>query len=120
MAGMELWHNPRCSKSRETKRLLDERGVAYVERRYLEDAPSAQRLDEVLTALGVQPWELARLHEPVARDLGLSDWPHDRQRWIAAMVEHPQLIERPIVITADGRAAIGRPTDAITTLLDEA
>lgn len=118
MVRMELWHNPGCSKSCAAKRLLDERGVAYQERRYLEDAPSTERLDEVLTALGLQPWDVARLHETVAGKLGLQDWPHDRQRWITAMVAHPELIERPIVVADDGRAAIGRPVEAISDLLD--
>lgn len=119
---MELWHNPRCSKSRAAKQLLDERGVDYVERRYLDDAPTADQLNAVLGALGRQPWEIARLSEPVARELGMADWPREgpaaRERWIATLVEHPILIERPIVVADDGRAALGRPTEDIVTLLD--
>ena len=114
---MDLWHNPRCSKSRQAKAILDERGTAYVERRYLDDAPSAEELDRVLTALGTEPWEIARMGEPVAGELGLKDWEHDRTRWIEAMVANPILIERPIVVTDDGRAALGRPTEAIEQLL---
>ena len=114
---MDLWHNPRCSKSRQAKAILDERGAAYVERRYLDDAPSAEELDRVLTALGKEPWEVARLGEPVAAELGLQGWEHDRGRWIAAMVEHPILIERPIVVADDGRAVLGRPPEAIESLL---
>jgi arsenate reductase len=113
---MELWHNPRCSKSRGAKELLDARGAEYVERRYQDDPPTAAELDAVLTALGMQPWELARLSEPVAAELGLRDWPRDRERWIAAMVEHPILIERPILVTADGRAALGRPPESVLDL----
>ena len=119
---MELWHNPRCSKSRAAKQLLDERGVDYVERRYLDDVPTVDQLNAVLTALGRDPWEIARLAEPIARELGMADWPREgpdaRGRWIAALVEHPILIERPIVIADDGRAALGRPTEAITALID--
>lgn len=114
---MQLWHNPRCSKSREAKRMLDVDGVSYVERRYLDDPPTAQELDAVLTSLGRQPWELARLSEPVAGELGLRGWPHDRQRWIEAMVEHPALIERPILVADDGRAVLGRPPEAVLELL---
>lgn len=114
---MQLWHNPRCSKSRAAKLLVDERGVHYTERRYLDDPPTAAELDAVLTALGHQPWEIARLSEPVARELGLPDWPHDRDRWIAAMVEHPVLIERPILVADDGRAVLGRPPESILDLL---
>ena len=114
---MDLWHNPRCSKSRAAKAILDERGVAYVERRYLDDAPTAEELDRVLTALGKEPWDIARLGEPVAGELGLKGWEHDRARWIAAMVEHPILIERPILVSDDGRAVLGRPPEDVVTLL---
>jgi arsenate reductase (glutaredoxin) len=114
---MDLWHNPRCSKSRAAKELLDSRGVPYVERRYLDDAPTADELDRVLTALGKEPWEIARTGEPIAEELGLKAWEHDRARWIEALVANPILIERPIVVTDDGRAALGRPTEAIEPLL---
>lgn len=114
---MDLWHNPRCSKSRAAKELLDSRGVTYVERRYLDDAPSAAELDRVLAALGKEPWDIARMGEPVAAELGLKEWEHDRARWIEAMVANPILIERPILVTDDGRAALGRPTEAIEALL---
>lgn len=114
---MEIWHNPHCSKSRAAKALLDEHGTDYTERRYLDDAPDAATLDRVLTALGREPWEIARMGEQVAKDLDLANRPHDRAEWIELMVEHPILIERPIVITADGRAALGRPPEAIEQLL---
>ena len=114
---MELWHNPRCSKSRATKDILDERGTAYLERRYLDDPPTVAELDAVLSALGREPWEVARLGEAVATELGLAGWEHDRQRWLEVMVANPILIERPILVTDDGRAAIGRPPEAVTALL---
>lgn len=114
---MELWHNPRCSKSRQAKALLEERGVAYTERRYLEDPPTAAELDAVLTALDVEPWDLARMNEQVAKDLELRGLAHDRARWIAVLAEHPILIERPILVTGDGRAALGRPPEALAALL---
>jgi arsenate reductase len=113
----ELWHNPRCSKSRQAKAIVDAAGVDYVERRYLDDPPTPAELDAVLIALGAEPWDVARVGEPIARELGLRGWEHDRPRWIAAMVEHPILIERPILVTDDGRAAVGRPPDAIQALL---
>jgi arsenate reductase len=116
---MQLWHNPRCSKSRAAKQLVDEHGVSYLERRYLDQPPTADELDAVLTALGKQPWEIARLSEPVARELGMRDWPRDRDRWIAAMVEHPILIERPILVSDDGRAVLGRPPEAVLDLLSD-
>ena len=114
---MELWHNPRCTKSRQAKELLDGKGVEYAERRYLDRPPTAEELDAVLTAMGKEPWEVTRLGEPVAEELGLKTAPKDRAAWIRAMVEHPILIERPILVTDDGRAAVGRPTEAIADLL---
>jgi arsenate reductase len=115
---MELWHNPSCSKSRATKEILDSRGVTYTERRYVDTPPTAEELDAVLTALGKEPWEIARTGEAVAKDLGLSTWEHDRTRWIETMVAHPILIERPILLTDDGRAALGRPPEAVEALLE--
>jgi arsenate reductase len=114
---MELWHNPRCSKSRAAKALLDERGFSYAERRYLEDRPTAAELEAVLRALGREPWEIARFGEPVARELGLRELPHDRARWIELLAANPILIERPILVTGDGRAALGRPPEAIEAVL---
>ena len=113
----ELWHNPRCSKSRGAKELLDEAGVDYTERRYVDAPPSRDELDRVLTALGKDPWEVARLGEPVAAEIGLADLEHDRQKWIEVMVANPILIERPILVTSDGRAALGRPPEALKDLL---
>ena len=114
---MELWHNPRCTKSRQAKELLDGRGVTYTERRYLDDAPTAAELDRVLTAMGKEPWDITRLGEPVAADLGLKAMPKDRAAWIEVLVANPILIERPILVTDDGRAAVGRPTEALEPLL---
>ncbi|MDQ3293003.1 MAG: arsenate reductase family protein [Actinomycetota bacterium] len=114
---MELWHNPRCTKSQQAKALLDERGVEYVERRYLNDAPSAEEIEAVLTALGKEPWDITRLGEPRATELGLRDAKRERASWIEALAENPILIERPILVTDDGRAAVGRPTSAIADLL---
>jgi arsenate reductase (glutaredoxin) len=113
MGFMQLWHNARCSKSRGAKQILDGLGASYVERRYVDDPPTAAELDAVLNALHMQPWELIRQSEPIAIELNMKSWPHDRDRWIAAMVEHPVLIERPILITDDGRAIIGRPPELI-------
>lgn len=114
---MELWHNPRCSKSRTAKALLDERHVAYVERRYLEDPPDAATLERVLVALGRQPWEITRMGEGVAKQLGLRDKARQREDWIALLVANPVLIERPILIADDGRAVLGRPPELVSDLL---
>ncbi len=117
MADLTLWHNQRCSKSRGARDILEAAGVAFEERRYLDDPPTASELDEVLRALGKEPWEVARLGEDVAKQLALRDEPHDRARWISIMVANPVLIERPILVTADGRAVIGRPPEAVHMLL---
>ena len=114
---LEYWHNPRCSKSRQGKELLDAAGSKYTERRYVDDAPSAEELDRVLTALGKEPWEIARMGEDVAKELNLEALPHDRAKWIEVMVANPILIERPILVTSDGRAALGRPPEALQALL---
>lgn len=119
---MELWHNPSCSKSRAAKDLLDKRGVEYQERRYLEDPPDAPTLDRVLTLLGKEPWDVARMGEDRAKELNLSDLPHDRDKWLEVLVANPILIERPILIDGDGhapnaRAVIGRPPAAVEALL---
>ncbi len=115
---MEIWHNPRCSKSRAAKALLDDQGVDYVERRYLDDPPTAAELAATLTALGIEPRDLVRRGD--AKDLGLDldALGEDRDAWIATMVANPRIIERPVVVTADGRAAVGRPLDNVIHLLE--
>jgi arsenate reductase len=117
MADLTLWHNQRCSKSRGAREILADAGVEFDERRYLEDPPTAAELDEVLTALGKEPWEIARMGEDVAKELDLQALPHDRDRWIEVMVANPILIERPILVTKDGRAVVGRPPEAVEALL---
>jgi arsenate reductase (glutaredoxin) len=117
MADLTIWHNQRCSKSRSAKDILEEAGVDFEERRYLEAPPTAEELDEVLSALGKEPWDIARMGEEVAKELGLKDERHDRARWIDLMVANPILIERPIIVTRDGRAVVGRPPEAVRELL---
>ena len=117
MADLTIWHNQRCSKSRSARDILEEAGVEFEERRYLDAPPTAEELDEVLGALGKEPWDIARMGEDVAKDLQLKDEPHDRARWIELMVANPILIERPIIITSDGRAVLGRPPEAVKELL---
>ena len=103
-----IFHNPRCSKSRQTLALLEEKGVAPEIVEYLNAPPSAVQLDRILTLLGKDPREVMRRKEEPYKTLNLDDPALDRQALIAAMVEHPILIERPIVVNGD-RAALGRP-----------
>jgi arsenate reductase len=114
---MELWHNPKCAKSRAAKAILDQRGVDYVEKRYLEDPPDVDTLDRGLTSLGKEPWDIARMGESRAKELRLNEQPHDRNEWLSLLAANPILIERPILITGDGRAVVGRPPEAVETLL---
>ena len=114
---MEIWINPECSKCRAATELLDAAGADYTVRRYLDEPPTAAELDDVLTRLGLEPWDVARTAEPVAAEIGLADLPRERDRWIAAMVAHPVLIQRPIITAADGTAVIGRSPDAVRSVL---
>ncbi|RFU38642.1 arsenate reductase family protein [Actinomadura logoneensis] len=116
---MEIWHNPRCSKSRAAKAALDEAGVAYTERRYLDQPPTAEEFDRTLTAIGAEPWDVARLGEPVAKELDLRNLPHDRAKWIEVMVANPVLIQRPIIVT-DTAALVARDPQSVRQALDGA
>ncbi|MRH88540.1 arsenate reductase family protein [Nocardia sp. SYP-A9097] len=115
----EIWHNPKCSKSRTAKAMLDDTGVEYVERRYLDNPPSTDEIRSVLTKLALEPWDITRTAEPEAKELGISAWgrsPADRERWIDALATHPRLIQRPIVLTDDGRAILARSDDTLDAL----
>lgn len=111
---VRIFHNPRCSKSRATLALLEERGLAPEIVRYLETPPSADELRSILELLGRSPRELTRTGESVYRELGLRD--ADDEALIEAMVANPILIERPIVF-ANGKAAVGRPPESVLEIL---
>ncbi|MFI1826925.1 arsenate reductase family protein [Streptomyces sp. NPDC020412] len=113
---MEIWINPACSKCRSALTLLDAEGASYTVRRYLEDVPSAAEITDVLDRLGLEPWDVTRTQEAAAKELGLKDWARNeasRQRWIAALVEHPKLIQRPIITADDGSAVVARTDEAV-------
>jgi len=117
---VEIWVNPACSKCRSALSLLDDAGVEYTVRRYLDDPPSPAELRDVLDRLGLEPWDVTRTGEPEARELGVAQWPRDpatRARWIAALAEHPKLIQRPIITADDGTAVVGRTEDAVRSVL---
>ncbi len=118
MNDLVLWHNPRCSKSRETLTLLREHGVEPRIVEYLKTPPDAGELAHVLDLLGLQPRELMRHKEDAYQALALDDPTLDRDALIAAMVANPVLIERPVAIRGD-RAAIGRPPERVLDLLPE-
>jgi arsenate reductase len=116
MASVEIWHNPRCSKSRAALELLRERGVDPKVVLYLEAPPSVERLEEVLRLLGAEPRGLMRKNEAPYSELGLADATVDRGTLLRAMTEHPVLIERPLVIV-DGRAVVARPPERALEML---
>lgn len=99
---------------------LDEAGIDYSVRRYLDQPPTATELAETLDALGLQPWDIARMTEPLAAELGLADLTRERDRWIAVLAEHPSLIQRPILVTDDGGAWVARDPETLRAAVDHA
>lgn len=114
MNDVTIWHNPRCSKSRETLALLQGRGITPVEIHYLSNPRNEEEIRLALAALGAKPIDMMRINDAKFSDLGLSS-NSDEDTLIAAMVENPGLIERPIVF-ANSKAAIGRPPEAVLSL----
>ncbi|MFD6657927.1 ArsC/Spx/MgsR family protein [Streptomyces parvus] len=117
---MEIWINPACSKCRSAVTLLDAEGADYTVRRYLEDVPSPDEIRAVLDRLGLEPWDITRMQEAAAKELGLKEWPRDtgsRERWIVALSEHPKLIQRPIITAEDGTAVVARSEEAVRDAL---
>ena len=111
-----LYHNPRCSKSRATLALLQERGIEPEIRAYLDDPPDAAELRRLLKMLKLEPRQLMRKGEAEYREQGLADESLPDDALIAAMAATPKLIERPIVVTG-GKAAIGRPPESVLDIL---
>ena len=111
-----IFHNPRCSKSRQALGLLQEKGVDATVVKYLDSPPSAQELDGILKMLDMQPRDLMRKKEKEYKELNLADETLSREQLIAAMVATPRLIERPIVVK-DGKAAVGRPPESVLRIL---
>lgn len=112
---IKIYHNPRCSKSREGLEILENSGEKFEVIRYLEDIPSVAELKEVIACLGIAPVDLVRKNEAIWKEAykgkNMSD-----EEIITAMIEHPRLIERPIVIK-NAKAVIGRPPEKIKSLL---
>lgn len=113
---MILWHNPRCSKSRQALALLEENGYAPTVRLYLKDAPSEAEIREVLRKLGCSAIDMMRSKDAAFKELGLD--PTDQDALINAMVQNSALIERPIAIT-EKYAKIGRPPENVLALIQD-
>lgn len=113
---VKIYHNPRCTKSRETLKLLEEKGLQPEVVEYLKHPPTAAELQEILNLLGLKPRELMRTKEAEYKDNGLDDVSLSDAELIEAMIRIPKLIERPIVLT-NGKAAIGRPPENVLAIL---
>lgn len=117
---MEIWINPNCSKCRSALSVLDAEGAQYTVRYYLQSPPTAPEIEDVLRRLGLEPWDITRIGEPVAAELGMATWPRekaDRSRWVAALAAHPILIQRPIITADDGTAVVGRSPESVQSIL---
>ena len=112
----QIFHNPRCSKSRATLELLHNHGLEPEIVLYLESPPDAAQLGAILTLLGRRPRELMRKGEAEYREQGLADESLSDDALIDAMCRTPKLIERPIVL-ANGKAAVGRPPESVLEIL---
>lgn len=111
-----IYHNPRCSKSRQTLELLRRRGIEPQVIEYLQTPPSEADLKRILGLLGMAPRDLMRRGEPAYKERGLDDPALSQEALIAAMVESPILIQRPIVLAND-KAALGRPPESVLGIL---
>ena len=112
-----IYHNPRCSKSRETLKILTENGQNPRVIKYLETPPSMNELRQLLSLLGLSPRDLLRTGESAYLEAGLDDPSIDDETILRALAEYPILMQRPIVVRGK-RAVIGRPPDNVTQLLD--
>lgn len=115
MSDVTIWHNPRCSKSRQTLALIEDQGIAPTVRRYLDEPPSVEDLRAAQTALGLPVIDMIRVKEALFKELGLSKTDSD-DTLLRAMADHPKLIERPVVFAKD-KARIGRPPEAVLDIL---
>lgn len=111
-----IYHNPRCSKSRQTLELLKEKGIEPQILEYLKTPPNANTLRELLNKLGIKPRDLMRKKEKEYKELGLDNPELSDEELIQAMVEHPRLIERPIIVHGN-KVALGRPPENVLEII---
>ena len=112
-----IYHNPKCSKSCQTLKLLQEQGINPVTIEYLKNPPTVEKLKEILSLLGVSPRDLIRKKEDEYKELDLANSRLSDEDLIGFMVKNPNLIERPIVL-ANGKAALGRPPEQVLYILN--
>ncbi|MFI4850485.1 Arsenate reductase [Gimesia chilikensis] len=113
---MKIYHNPRCGKSRQTLALIEDAGIEPEVIEYLKTPPTAEELDAILKKLKLEPQELMRKGEAIYKELNLAERELSRDEAIAVMLEHPKLIERPIVVQGR-KAVLGRPPENVKELL---
>jgi len=113
---IEIWHNPRCSKSRETLALLEDKGVSPSVYLYLDEKPNAKQIAQVLKKLEIGARDLLRSSEAAYKEQGLKDKSLSEGQLIEAMVAEPKLIQRPIVINGD-KAKLGRPPEDVLEII---
>lgn len=111
---LKIYHNPRCSKSRQTLQLIKDEGKAVQVVEYLSEVPAVSELTELITKLGISPIELIRKNESIFKEKFKGKTFNDAE-WIRIMHENPKLIERPIVVKG-GKAVIGRPPESVRQL----
>jgi arsenate reductase len=116
MTTIQIYHNPKCSKSRQALTILEERGISPEIILYLKIPPSPAELVDILAQLKFTPRQLIRTGEAIYKELGLKDSDHTDIQLITIMSEHPKLIERPIVIN-NGVAKVGRPPESVIEIL---
>ena len=112
---IEIYHNPRCTKSRETLQLLESKGIEPKVIEYLKDVPTEKELKGILKKLGIKATDLLRKNETIFKEL-YKGKELSEDEWIKAMIRHPKLMERPIVINGQ-KAALGRPPEKVLDIL---
>jgi arsenate reductase len=113
-----IYHNPKCAKSRATLKLLEARGLEPVIVEYLKTPPSKTELAHLVKLLGLEPRALLRTKEPEYKQAGLANPKLSDSVILQAMIKHPKLIERPIVVVGTKKAALGRPPENVLTILE--
>ncbi|WMS87420.1 arsenate reductase (glutaredoxin) [Pleionea litopenaei] len=116
MSEFTIYHNPRCSKSRQTLALLQEKGIEPTIVEYLKNPPSVNKLKTIIKLLGVTPRDILRTKEAEYKDAGLDDKSLNQEALLKLMIANPKVIERPIVVTKT-KAVIGRPPENVLDLI---
>ena len=111
-----IFHNPRCSKSRQTLSLIQEKSIDINIIEYLKTPPDISQLKQILKKLGYEPRQLMRKSEQIYKDLDLGNENKTEEDLVIAMTQNPILIERPIVLSGE-KAAIGRPPESVLNIL---